>query len=49
MTKTSKTQVHLFHAHADIKARFTFFKSAFRNENIHEQKARRMPLIDSLS
>ena len=33
-----ETQVHLFHEHADIKARFTSFKSAFRNENIHEQK-----------
>ena len=38
MIKTSKTQVHLFHAHADIKARFTSFKSAFKNKNIHEQK-----------
>ena len=34
----SKTQVHLFHAYADIKAKFTSFKSAFKNENIHEQK-----------
>ena len=38
MTKASKTQVHLFHAHADIKARFTSFKSALKNESIHEQK-----------
>ena len=36
--KMFETQVHLFHAHADIKARFTYFKSTFRNENIHEQK-----------
>ena len=33
-----ETQVHLFYAHADIKARFTSFKSAFKNKNIHEQK-----------
>ena len=33
-----ETQAHLFHAHADIKVRFTSFKSAFRDENIHEQK-----------
>ena len=26
MTKVSKTQVHSFHANADIKAKFTFFK-----------------------
>ena len=49
MTKVSKTQVHLFHAHADIKARFISFKSAFKNENINEQKVRRPPLIDPLS
>ena len=36
--KIFETQVHLFHAHADIKARFTSFKSTFKNENIHEQK-----------
>ena len=36
--KMFETQVHLFHAYADIKARFTSFKSAFRNKNIHEQK-----------
>ena len=39
ITKASKTQVHLFHAHANIKTRFTYFKSAFRNENIYKQKA----------
>ena len=34
----SKIQVCLFHAHADIEGRFTSFKSALRNESIHEQK-----------
>ena len=37
-TKMSETQVHLFHANADIKAKFTYFKSAFTNENIRDQK-----------
>ena len=36
MTKTSDTQVHLFHANVNIKRLFTSFKSAFRNESIHE-------------
>ena len=43
MTKMFETQVHLFHAHADIKTGFTSFKSAFRNENIHEQKQGNCP------
>ena len=45
MTKTSYTQVHLFHANADIKRMFTFFKSAFKNESIHEQKQRDHPQL----
>ena len=36
-----ETQVHLFHAHADIKTRFTSFKSAFKNKNIHKQKQKK--------
>ena len=49
MTKTSDTQVHLFHANADIKRMFTSFKSAFKNESIHEQKQRDRPPIGPLS
>ena len=34
----SETQVHSFHANANVKAKFTYFKSAFANENIRDQK-----------
>ena len=34
----SETQVHSFHANANIKAKFTYFKSASANENIRDQK-----------
>ena len=37
----SETQVHSFHANADIKAKFTYFKSTFANENICDQKTNR--------
>ena len=33
-----ETQVHSFHASVDIEAKFTYFKSAFANENIRDQK-----------
>ena len=49
MTKTSDTQVHLFHANADIKRMFTSFKSAFKNGSICEQKQRDRPPIGPLS
>ena len=45
MTKTSDTQVHLFHANADIKKMFTSFKSALKNESIHEQKQKDCPQL----
>ena len=50
MTKVSKTQVNLWHAHADIKAVFTFLK-----KHIHEWKhswskeKQKLPLVDPLS
>ena len=34
----SETEVHSFHANANIKAKFTYFKSASANENIGDQK-----------
>ena len=48
--KMFETQVHLFHAHANIKARFTFLK-----KHIHEWKhswskdKQKLPLVDPLS
>ena len=50
MTKVSETQVHSFHAHADIKAVFTFLK-----KHIHEWKhswsrdKQKLLLVDPLS
>ena len=49
MTKISGTQIHLFHANADIKRMFTSFKSAFKNGSIHEQKQKDQPPISPLS
>ena len=50
MTKVYETQVHSFHAHADIKVAFTFLK-----KHIHEWKhswskdKQELPLVDHLS
>ena len=50
MTKVLETQVHSFHAHADIKIVFTFLK-----KHIHEWKhswskdKQKLPLVDPLS
>ena len=41
MTKVSETQVRSFHAHADIKAVFTFIQ-----KHIHDKQ--KLPLVDPL-
>ena len=45
MTKVSKTQVHSFHAHVDIKAVFTFLKEHIQERKHSQQK---LPLVDPI-